>query len=60
MNVFAWDIPKAIANFEKHGVPFKKEATVFGGPNGSDGGDAARTTCEYLRRRIRQSVTGRI
>jgi len=21
-NVFTWDIPKAIANFEKHGVPF--------------------------------------
>jgi uncharacterized DUF497 family protein len=24
MNVFAWDIPKAIANFEKHGVPFEE------------------------------------
>jgi uncharacterized DUF497 family protein len=26
MNVFAWDIPKAIANFEKHGVPFEEAA----------------------------------
>jgi uncharacterized DUF497 family protein len=24
MNVFTWDIPKAIANFEKHGVPFEE------------------------------------
>jgi uncharacterized DUF497 family protein len=32
MNVFAWDIPKAIANFEKHGVPFEEAATVFGAP----------------------------
>jgi len=54
MNVFAWDIPKAIANFEKHGVPFEEAATVFGDSNGSDGGDAAHSTREHRRRRIRQ------
>ena len=30
--MFTWDIPKAIANFEKHGVPFEEAATVFGDP----------------------------
>jgi hypothetical protein len=27
--VFAWDIAKALANFEKHGVSFEEAATVF-------------------------------
>jgi uncharacterized DUF497 family protein len=27
--VFTWDITKAIANFEKHGVPFEEAATIF-------------------------------
>jgi hypothetical protein len=35
-NVFTWDIPKSIANFEKHGVPFEEAATVFGDANGLD------------------------
>ena len=60
MNVFAWDIPKAIANFEKHGVPSEEAATVFGGPNGSGGGEDAHSTREHRRRRIGQSVMGRI
>jgi len=37
--VFTWDIPKAIANFEKHGVPFEEAATVFGDPDGLDWDD---------------------
>jgi len=58
--VFTWDIPKAIANFEKHGVPFEEAATVFGDSDGLDGSGAAHSTCEHRRRRIGQSVTGRI
>ena len=27
--MFAWDIRKAIQNFEKHGVPFEEAATAF-------------------------------
>jgi uncharacterized DUF497 family protein len=60
MNVFAWDIPKAIANFEKHGVPFEEAATVFGDSNGLDGDDAEHSTHEPRRQRIGQSMTGRI
>ena len=38
--MFVWDIPRAIANFEKHGVPFEEAATIFGDANGLDGDDA--------------------
>jgi uncharacterized DUF497 family protein len=58
--VFTWDIPKAIANFEKHGVPFEEAATVFGDSNGLDGDDAEHSTHEPRRQRIGQSMTGRI
>ena len=58
--MFVWDIPKAIANFEKHGVPFEEAATVFGDANGLDGDDAEHSTHERRRQRIGQSVTGRI
>ena len=58
--MFMWDIPKAIANFEKHGIPFEEAATVFGDANGLDGDDAEHSTHEPRRQRIGQSVTGRI
>ena len=58
--MFVWDIPKAIANFEKHGVPFEEAATAFGDANGLDGDDAEHSTHERRRQRIGQSVTGRI
>ena len=60
MNAFTWDIPKAIANFEKHGVPFEEAATVFGDANSLDGDDAEHSTQERRRQRIGQSVAGRI
>jgi uncharacterized DUF497 family protein len=60
MNVFSWDIAKAIANFEKHGVPFEEAATVFGDANGLDGEDPRHSTQERRRRRIGQSIAGRI
>jgi len=37
MKVFTWDITKAIANFEKHGVPFEEAVTVFDDANGVGG-----------------------
>src|SRR5206468_8469877 len=36
INAFMWDIPKAIANFEKHGFPFEEAATVFGDSSALD------------------------
>jgi len=32
--VSAWDVNKAISNFEKHGVSFEEAATVFSDPDG--------------------------
>ena len=58
--MFVRGIPKAIANFEKHGVPFEEAVTVFGDANGLDGDDAEHSTHEPRRQRIGQSVTGRI
>jgi hypothetical protein len=60
MNAFTWDIPKAIANFEKHGVPFEEAATVFGDANSLDGDDVEHSTQERRRQRIGRSVAGRI
>jgi uncharacterized DUF497 family protein len=58
--VFAWDIRKAIANYERHGVPFEEAATVFGDPIGLDGEDLAHSQDERRFKRIGQSITGRI
>jgi len=58
--VFTRDIAKAIADFEKHGVPFEEAATVFGDPNGLDGTDPQHSKHERRRQRVGQSVTGRI
>lgn len=60
MNGFSWDIAKAIANFEKHGVPFEEAITVFADPNALDGDDPDHSAHEGRRQRIGQSVTGRI
>lgn len=35
--MFEWDVQKAIANFEKHGVSFEEAATIFADPDGLDG-----------------------
>ena len=43
--MFARGIPKAIANFEKHGVPFEEAVTVFGDANGLDGDEIGRASC---------------
>jgi uncharacterized DUF497 family protein len=34
--MFSWDVANAIANFEKHGVPFEETATVFTDSNALD------------------------
>ena len=60
MNVFSWDIAKAIANFEKHGVPFQEAATIFNDPHALDGDDPEHSSHERRRQRIAMSVTGRI
>ena len=58
--MFAWDIHKAITNFEKHGVPFEEAATIFGDPDGLDWLDEAHSHDELRVKRLGRSVTGRI
>jgi len=58
--MFAWDIQKAIANFEKHGVPFEEAATVFADPDGLDWEDLIHSQKEQRSKRMGQSITGRI
>jgi uncharacterized DUF497 family protein len=58
--VFTWDIPKAIANFEKHGVPFEEAATVFGDPDGLDWDDVAHSHQEQRFKRLGLSVSNRL
>jgi uncharacterized DUF497 family protein len=60
MNVFTWDIPKAIANFEKHGVPFEEAATVFGDANGLDWEDRTHSQQELRFKRLGVSVSNRV
>jgi uncharacterized DUF497 family protein len=60
MNVFIWDIAKAIANFEKHGVPFEEAATVFGDPSALDWHDATHSHQERRFKRLGISVSERL
>jgi uncharacterized DUF497 family protein len=58
--VFSWDIRKAIANFEKHGVPFEEAATVFGDSSGLDWEDLAHSHQEPRFKRLGRAVTKRL
>jgi uncharacterized DUF497 family protein len=58
--VFTWDIPKAIVNFEKHGVPFEEAATVFGDPDGLDWDDVAHSHQKQRFKRLGLSVSNRL
>jgi uncharacterized DUF497 family protein len=58
--VFTWDVAKAIANFEKHGVSFEEAATVFGDANGLDWDDSAHSHQERRFKRLGQSVSDRL
>ena len=58
--MFTWDIPKAIVNFEKHGVPFEEAATVFGDANGLDWDDVAHSDRERRFKRLGLSTDKRL
>ncbi len=58
--MFSWDIPKAILNFEKHGVSFEEAATAFDDENGLDWVDAAHSQAEDRRKRLAMSAIDRI
>ena len=54
--MFIWDIPKAKANVEKHGVPFEEAATVFCDANGLDWDEVAEGSYERRFKRLGLSV----
>src|SRR4051812_4945521 len=58
--MFSWDTQKAIANYEKHGVPFEEESTVFGDPDALDWEDLAHSHNEPRFKRLGKAITGRI
>lgn len=58
--MFEWDVQKAIANFEKHGVSFEEAATIFADPDGLDGEDLDHSQHEQRRQRIALSIGRRI
>ena len=58
--MFTWDVAKAIANFEKHGVSFEEAATVFADANGLDWDDPAHSSQERRFKRLGRSVSERI
>lgn len=53
-------IAKAIANFEKHRVPFEEAATVFGDSNALDWQDVAHSHQESRFKRLGLSVNRRL
>ena len=60
MKVFTWDITKAIANFEKHGVPFEEAATVFDDAIGLEWEDLTHSHAEPRFKRLGLSVSNRM
>jgi uncharacterized DUF497 family protein len=57
--MFSWDIRKAIANYEKHGVPFEEAVTTFDDPDGLDWADLEHSAVENRRKRLGKSDAGR-
>jgi uncharacterized DUF497 family protein len=58
--MFSWDTQKAIANYEKHGVPFEEASTVFGDPEALNWEDLAHSHGEARFKRLGRSIEGRI
>ena len=58
--MFSWDAPKALKNYEKHGVPFEEAATVFSVPDGLDWEDLEHGQAEQRRKRLGRSGQGRV
>ena len=58
--MFTWDIAKAIANFEKLGIPFEEAATVFGDSNALDWDDVSHSHQEQRFKRLGLSLSKRL
>ena len=58
--MFSWDAPKALKNYQKHGVPFEEASTVFSDPDALDWEDLRHSETERRAKRLGFSVAGRI
>ena len=58
--MFTWDVGKAIANYEKHGVPFEEAVTVFSDPDALDWDDLEHSDHEKRFKRLGQTTAGRV
>jgi uncharacterized DUF497 family protein len=58
--MFAWDVSKALVNFEKHGVSFEEAATAFADPEGLHADDIKHSVREDRFIRIGKSSKGMI
>jgi uncharacterized DUF497 family protein len=58
--MFSWDAPKALKNYEKHGVPFEEAATIFSDPEALDWEDLEHPEVERRWKRLGFSIKGRI
>jgi uncharacterized protein len=56
--VFSWDAPKAISNYEKHGVSFEEAASVFSDPDALDWEDVEHSASEQRSKRLGISSAG--
>jgi uncharacterized DUF497 family protein len=57
---FEWDVHKAAANLQEHGVPFPEAATVFSDPLGRIRPDPRHSTGEQRHVLLGMSATGRL
>ena len=58
--MFSWDAPKALKNYEKHGVPFEEAATVLSDPEALDWEDLEHPEAERRWKRLGFSAKGRV
>jgi len=58
--MFSWDVRKAQANYDKHGVSFEEAATVFADPTGLDFEDPDHSWRASRSKRLGKSTDGRI
>ena len=58
--MFSWDTRKAIANYEKHRVPFEEASTVFGDTEALDWQDLEHSLEEPRFKRLGKSIEDRV
>ncbi len=58
--MFSWDAPKALRNYQTHGVTFEEASTVFSDPDALDWDDLEHSEEGLRATRIGFSTNGRV